>query len=69
MDQVSQARRNGDADADTAIRAESMKLLGNSAYGKHVLKYITYWFKYIIIMVGVCTCLYVLCKIYYYYYY
>ncbi len=41
-DQVSQARRNGDADADTAIIAETMKLLGNSAYGKHVLKYILF---------------------------
>ncbi len=36
-EQVSQARRNGDDDPDTAIIAETMKLLGNSAYGKYYL--------------------------------
>ena len=33
---VSTARRNGDADPDKAIIADTMKLLGNSAYGKTV---------------------------------
>ena len=35
-DQVSQARRNGDDDADTAIIAETMKLVGNSTCGKRI---------------------------------
>ena len=33
---VSTARRNGDSDPDKAIIADTMKLLGNSAYGKTV---------------------------------
>ena len=33
---VSTARRNGDADPEKAIIADTMKLLGNSAYGKTV---------------------------------
>ena len=33
---VSTARRNGDVDPDKAIIADTMKLLGNSAYGKTV---------------------------------
>ena len=33
---VSTARRNGDADPDKSIIADTMKLLGNSAYGKTV---------------------------------
>ena len=33
---VSQARRNGDKDPDQAIIADTMKLLGNSAYGKTI---------------------------------
>ena len=33
---VSAARREGDADPDKAIIADTMKLLGNSAYGKTV---------------------------------
>ena len=33
---VSAARRDGDADPDKAIIADTMKLLGNSAYGKTV---------------------------------
>ena len=33
---VSQARRNGDADPDQAIIADTMKLLGNSGYGKTI---------------------------------
>ena len=33
-DDVSEARRQGDAHADKAILAESFKLMGNSAYGK-----------------------------------
>ena len=37
-EQVSQARRNGDVDPDTAMIAEKMKLLGNSAYGKYNTK-------------------------------
>ena len=35
-DSVSAARRAGDADPDKAIIADTMKLLGNSAYGKTV---------------------------------
>ena len=35
-DSVSAARRAGDADPDNAIIADTMKLLGNSAYGKTV---------------------------------
>ena len=35
-DSVSAARRNGDSDPDKAIIADTMKLLGNSAYGKTV---------------------------------
>ena len=34
--QVSQAQRNGDADPDQAIIADTMKLLGNSGYGKTI---------------------------------
>ena len=34
--QVSQARQNGDADPDQAIIAYTMKLLGNSGYGKTI---------------------------------
>ena len=33
-EKVSQARRDGDQDPDQAIIADTMKLLGNSAYGK-----------------------------------
>ena len=33
-DSVSAARRDGDADPDKAIIADTMKLLGNSGYGK-----------------------------------
>ncbi len=33
---VSQARRDGDSDPNKAIIADTMKLLGNSAYGKTV---------------------------------
>ena len=33
---VSQARRDGDADPDQAIIADTMKLLGNSGYGKTI---------------------------------
>ena len=33
---VSTARRNGDSDPDKSIIADTMKLLGNSAYGKTV---------------------------------
>ena len=35
-DSVSTARRNGDVDPDKSIIADTMKLLGNSAYGKTV---------------------------------
>ena len=35
-EEVSQARRNGDAHPDQAIIADTMKLLGNSAYGKTI---------------------------------
>ena len=35
-EKVSQARRDGDADPDQAIIADTMKLLGNSAYGKTI---------------------------------
>lgn len=35
-DSVSSARRDGDADPDQSIVAETMKLLGNSGYGKTV---------------------------------
>ena len=35
-DSVSAARRNGDVDPDKSIIADTMKLLGNSAYGKTV---------------------------------
>ena len=35
-EQVSQARREGDIDVDKAVLAETMKLLGNSGYGKTV---------------------------------
>ena len=34
--QVSQARRNGDANPDQVIIADTMKLLGNSGYGKTI---------------------------------
>ena len=37
-DSVSAARRAGDADPDKAIIADTMKLLGNSGYGKTVTK-------------------------------
>ncbi len=43
---VSQARRDGDSDPDKAIIADTMKLLGNSAYGKTVtdqLKHVNIW--------------------------
>ena len=33
---LSQARQNGDADPDQDIIADTMKLLGNSAYGKTI---------------------------------
>ena len=33
---VSQGRRNGDSDPDQAIIADTMKLLGNSGYGKTI---------------------------------
>ena len=36
VDRVSQARRDGDSAPDKAIIADTMKLLGNSAYGKTV---------------------------------
>ena len=32
-EEVSKARRNGDADPEQTIIADMMKLLGNSAYG------------------------------------
>ena len=35
-EKVSQARRDGDADQDQAIIADTMKLLGNSGYGKTI---------------------------------
>ncbi len=37
VEQVSKARRDGDADPDQAIVAETMKLLGNSGYGSVLL--------------------------------
>ena len=35
-EKVSQAQQDGDADPDQAIIADTMKLLGNSAYGKTI---------------------------------
>ena len=34
MTQVAQARLDGDRDNDKAVIAETMKLIGNSSYGK-----------------------------------
>ena len=34
MTQVAQARLDGDRDKDKALIAETMKLIGNSSYGK-----------------------------------
>ena len=36
MTQVAQARLDGDGDKDKALIAETMKLIGNSSYGKHI---------------------------------
>ena len=35
--EISDARREGDRDPDTAIIADTMKLLGNSSYGSMVM--------------------------------
>ena len=35
-EEVSQARRDGDADPEQSIIADTMKLLGNSGYGKTI---------------------------------
>ena len=37
VDQVSEARRGGDMDPDQAIIADTMKLIGNSAYGSLIM--------------------------------
>ena len=42
-DSVSAARRAGDSDPDKAIIADTMKLLGNSAYGKTVTNVDKHW--------------------------
>ena len=36
MTQVTQARLDGDCDKDEALIAKTMKLIGNSSYGKHI---------------------------------
>ena len=38
MTQVTQARLDGDSDNDKALIAETMKLIGNSSYGKLITK-------------------------------